>query len=605
MRWPFLLERNHCHEWLKRIAVPFHLKPFAKSDSALPQAVSISCMQVAVIFLIALVARLLVSWEMSATPFFDIYVGDSRNYHEWALRIATGQEEKAVFFQAPLYPYFLGMLYKIFPVDPWTPRVVQGVLAACGCVLLAISAARFFGQKAFWVVGMLAAMYAPGIYYDLLVHKSGVALVLGSLAIFVLTHFLFEKRTAFVAAMVGSAFSLAAMAMEHYVIVVPVIGSWMLMQRTVTWPTRSRWVGSLLIGVVLVQAPVAVRNYLVAGDWVVSSTSVGMNFWIGNGQGATGHYRELRFGRGDIRFEQEDARQIASAASNQKLSSNEASQWWLNRTLLEVAAEPSAWINVLTRKAGLVVGDYEWPDGDAYGAYLAESQVLGGIGTVFRFGVLFPLFVIGVILAFRAKPQLRPIMFSAIALLCSVMLFYVFGRYRYAAIPLMYIVIGGCATLGSTVRGKHLRLAVVVGLAGAISFIPIDMPARNQAVNYYAVGVEAVNLKRLTDAKRMFLHSAQLAPFQIYPHFGLATVYRRTQEWALAEQSLRRVIAISPGVIDAHRLLGEALVGLGDDLRKRGDVAGALAAYSEVLSMTHADNDDRNNARSRLDLLAL
>ncbi|MGB8077552.1 MAG: hypothetical protein WCF09_06710, partial [Gallionella sp.] len=44
-----------------------------------------------VVFLTAVAARLLVALELSHTPFFDIYVGDSLYYHEWALRLIAGK----------------------------------------------------------------------------------------------------------------------------------------------------------------------------------------------------------------------------------------------------------------------------------------------------------------------------------------------------------------------------------------------------------------------------------------------------------------------------------------------------------------------------------
>ena len=40
---------------------------------------------------------------------------DALYHHEWALAIAAGREFIAdAFFRAPLYPYFLGLLYKLF-----------------------------------------------------------------------------------------------------------------------------------------------------------------------------------------------------------------------------------------------------------------------------------------------------------------------------------------------------------------------------------------------------------------------------------------------------------------------------------------------------------
>jgi hypothetical protein len=64
--------------------------------------------------LLALTVRLIYIWQISHAPFFDLRIGDARAYHEWALRIARGDWiGDRVFYQAPLYPYFLAVLYKI------------------------------------------------------------------------------------------------------------------------------------------------------------------------------------------------------------------------------------------------------------------------------------------------------------------------------------------------------------------------------------------------------------------------------------------------------------------------------------------------------------
>lgn len=554
------------------------------------------------IFVIAVAARLIVAMEISGTPLFGIYAGDSLYYHKWALRLAAGENDHTVFFQAPLYPYFLGALYQLFSPDPWTPRIVQALLAGAGCLLLSLSAFRLFGRWAGWVVGLLAALYAPGLFYDLLVHKSGIALFLGSLIVFFVARFIAGNRTMAAAVVIGGVIALAAMAIEHYLMVLPVMGVWMLMQ-AVPWRQRAQWVCGLLIGVSLIQVPVIARNYWVANDPVVASSSAGLNFWIGNGGGATGFYREISFNRGVIEFEQKDSERIASAALGRQVSGSEASRWWFARAMREIAERPVAWFKVMAQKAGLILGDYEWPDCDAYEAYASESRVLTALGGILRFGLLLPLFVIGAMALWGAKKESRPIIAASIAILGGVMLFFVFGRYRYAAAPLMFVVAGsGAAMLASANRGKLLYVAGAA--AGAIAFLPINTWMKNPAINYYMVGIEAASLNRLDVAKDMTLRSIRLAPDWELPYHSLAMFYGQNKEWEQAEASMRRVIAMQPNFPKAHLFLGQILVRVGDVRARRGEAEGAIRSYSEVVSMGGAAEADRQYARSRLELLA-
>jgi tetratricopeptide (TPR) repeat protein len=62
---------------------------------------------------------------------------DALYHHEWALAIAAGREFIAdAFFRAPLYPYFLGLLYKLFGANPMVARIIQALIGSAGCGLV-------------------------------------------------------------------------------------------------------------------------------------------------------------------------------------------------------------------------------------------------------------------------------------------------------------------------------------------------------------------------------------------------------------------------------------------------------------------------------------
>jgi len=97
----------------------------------------------------ALVLRALYLVELWHTPFFSILVGDGKQYAAWAQEIAGGQWlGTSVFYQAPLYPYLLALLYKVAGPDPGYVRVVQIVLGSASCLLLAQAGRRFVGDRA-------------------------------------------------------------------------------------------------------------------------------------------------------------------------------------------------------------------------------------------------------------------------------------------------------------------------------------------------------------------------------------------------------------------------------------------------------------------------
>lgn len=75
---------------------------------------------VAVILAAGVVVRLIYDVHLTDSIFFGSYLGDSQVLHAWATRILVRQAENSVFFRAPLYPYLVALLYRLFDVSPWT-----------------------------------------------------------------------------------------------------------------------------------------------------------------------------------------------------------------------------------------------------------------------------------------------------------------------------------------------------------------------------------------------------------------------------------------------------------------------------------------------------
>lgn len=71
-----------------------------------------------------------------------------------------------VFFQTPLYPYFLGALYTLAGRDLLVVRLIQLVLGSTSCVLLALAGRHFFGRTVGIVAGTLLAVYPTAVFYD-------------------------------------------------------------------------------------------------------------------------------------------------------------------------------------------------------------------------------------------------------------------------------------------------------------------------------------------------------------------------------------------------------------------------------------------------------
>ena len=127
------------------------------------------------IWAVAFVVRVIYLLQARHEPAFALLVGDAVTYDEWATRIAGGHWlGQGVFYQAPLYPYFLGILYALFGGrDFLAVRLVQIAIGSGSCVLLARAGRSFFsGTKAGLLAGFFLALYPTAIFLDCSIQKS-------------------------------------------------------------------------------------------------------------------------------------------------------------------------------------------------------------------------------------------------------------------------------------------------------------------------------------------------------------------------------------------------------------------------------------------------
>lgn len=98
---------------------------------------------------------------------------------------------------------------------------------------------------------------------------------------------------------------------------------------------------------------------------------------------------------------------------------------------------------------------------------------------------------------------------------------------------------------------------------------------------YSTPGLALYRRVALAAARRAFQHSLRLDPDDPVPHVGLGWLSARAREWKDAEARARLALTLAPVLIDAHRLLGEALA-------EQGRTAEAIDAYETSLTLALA-----------------
>ncbi|MBI1875892.1 MAG: glycosyltransferase family 39 protein [Acidobacteria bacterium] len=248
---------------------------------------------VAAVFAVALAARAAHLLALRSTPWLELKLGDASTYDAWARQIASGDwmSGTQVFYQAPLYPYFLAVLYKIAGSGPLVVRGVQAVLGSVSCVLVADAGAQLFSPVAGLIAGLILALYPPAIFHDLLVQKSVLDLLFMCAALSVFSRIVAGPQLSLWFGL-GLSIGCLALTRENAIVLLLPIGAWLVLGELAT---RAKWVAAaaLAVGLACPLVPVAARNWAVSRELHLTTSQFGPNFYIGNNPRADGTYRPL------------------------------------------------------------------------------------------------------------------------------------------------------------------------------------------------------------------------------------------------------------------------------------------------------------------------
>jgi tetratricopeptide (TPR) repeat protein len=565
--------------------------------------------QAAIVFAVAIAARGLHFWAMRNSVFFEVLVCDGLTYDAWGRRLADGDWiGNEVFYQTPLYPYFLGLTYALVGHSLWAVRLIQALLGAIACMFAARAGSAWFSHRVGWVSGLLLAVYPPAIFFDGIFQKA-------SLDLFFMTGILWATGAAQLRPRLGT-FAVAGLLLggmtlnrENAVLLVPLLLVWALWLSWTERPVlRVKRCAALLLGLAAVLLPVGWRNYYVGGQFLLTTSQMGPNFYIGNHVGASGLYEPLRPGRGDPMFESLDARLLAEQAEGRKLSASEVSNYWMRRSWQDISTDPAGWLGLLARKWFLTWNTLEIIDAESIRTHQNESPPLRALGWLWHFGVLVPLAVAGVWLTRKRWRELWLLYAILLTFAFAVALFFVFGRYRYPLVPLaMLLAAGGIVEAASlwarraTEKSRELAIAAGAALIAAV-FCNWPLPGLyNDEVSYITTattlmdnqradnalallekalqynpesvdalcnsGVAAVSLRRFEDAERFYARALRINPKFALAHHGLAEVYRQQGKLDDARREWQQALELDPQLAVSYRAMGSAEVAAGNPNR--------------------------------------
>jgi len=295
----------------------------------------------------SLLLRLLYLSTILDSPYFDHPVTDEALYDAWARAIVSGRRFiDYPYYDSPLHAFFLALLYAVFGPNLLAVRMVQAVIGTVNVLILYRIALRWFDPPTARVAGMLAACYAPFLYFEGLLLKESFALFLMDLIVLLVLAAL-ERATPLAFWSVGAGMGLLALSRVNALLLVPacLIAAWLKGIRS------PMVVLALLLGVVMTIAPAAIRNRLVSGEWVLITVSGGQVLYTANNPAnTTGDLAPVPFVRATSAFERVDFHRRAEAESHRRLTPTEVSRYWRTQSMLFVLEHPGTAAGMLAHR---------------------------------------------------------------------------------------------------------------------------------------------------------------------------------------------------------------------------------------------------------------
>ncbi len=527
-------------------------------------------------------------------PFVGQLALDSQEYDRWARVIAAGDWlGSAPFFQAPLYPYIVAVVYRLFAPAPLAVYLLQIAVAVVGCWALVRAAEALAGPRAAGATGFLFALYTPFWFYDAQLMKESFAVsAVCLLLMLVLKARSSDRLSPWFA--VGLVCAFLALLRENMLLVVPFL-LWLTWREKTgkEWMSAVRRCGLLLLGLALPLSVVASRNAALGGGFLPTTSQGGVNFWIGNNPLADGTYRPLVPGQQVPGYERAGARILAEQAVGHPLAAGEVSGYWFRRALSWARAEPGAFVRLQFAKLGLYWDGYEWPDAVDYYWMKTQSRPLALPLLEWSAAALLALW--GLLLERRRLAVWAPVLAFELGWMLSVVAFFVFSRYRLPAVPglllLAAIPLARAAeafSLGE--RRKSGAMWAGVAILWLVPHVP-GYAARTDLVEFN-LGRLAEERGDRAEAAAHYERTLAADPKNLSATLNLGTLAARAGDFATAKTCFERAVALAPDSDDAHADLGGALLAL-------GDLPGAERELTRALEL----NPENRFARHNLEVL--
>ncbi|MBN1233575.1 MAG: tetratricopeptide repeat protein [Candidatus Coatesbacteria bacterium] len=524
------------------------------------------------------------------SPFIDIPFGDAKYYIGEAEKLVNNGNltPEPFFHSAPVYIIFLFLMISFAGKSFIFIRIVQ-VLIGIINLFLVYKITLVYSKK--WhtaiIAVIIAILYAPLTFHEVKLLETPIVL-LGLLAgIYLLS----REHNFLITYLAGISFGIAALGKPNiaYVSVFIVAYEFYCNRKEKKAFLKPLL---LLLGLITVISPVAVRNYLVSGELVPISTNGGINFYIGNYKGSDGAFTvpsdpEFIKDKLDIA-----SREVARKLTGKQLTAEQSNIFWYKEGFSEIAKNPTGWLKLLLKKIMLFFGNYEIPnkhDFNVIREYFAPILWFLPLNAPIIFGLAaFSLFFIN-------WKDFRLSLIIILLIFITIILLFNTGRYRLPVIVLSFpLAASAISKIYELLKLHHykilLRVFIPVAIISSLLYtVPkpfneslyftqlgnayIEKKDKKNAVNMYqkainlsnknhaaycGLGKISMDNKNPQNAKLLFTKALSLNPENSAYYFNLGNAELAMLQYDSSIDAYKKSLAINPNNASAYNNLSYA-----------------------------------------------
>jgi len=346
------------------------------------------------------------------------------------------------FHQEPLYPYLMGITYFFLGADPRWIFAWQMLAGIGSNVLVYLLARRCFGDVVGTLAGALAVLFAPALYYELILLRTALTGFL-SLAIALAVLRALEGDSPRRWLLTGILSGLGILLQSFLGLLPAGAAAFLALERRRRRGLVLTCLGALAAGVALPLLPLLARN-LAVGAPPLGLTSVGAVTFV------CSNAADIDPGAGFV-VSRYTARVMA------------ASEGRLGRAVVDtLRTHPSAWsvLRLLARKLAALTHWYEIPNNTNFYFFRLHAGVLRLLPVTFT--LVGPLGLLGLVVAVPEFRRCRVLYLLAAVCAAPMLAFYVLSRFRapFALALLPFAALAIVRTFGWLRTGR-----LAVGLA--------------------------------------------------------------------------------------------------------------------------------------------